>query len=147
MELVYEFDEEALAHYGVKGMKWGRRKQRPKYSGTSGRSSVSEKLRKAGRAVKTAAKDPNVQKAVLKFGASMAVGIGLGAVASMGSAAVMAYAIGSSQAIAAASAGKAAVAAKVIGTRVAVTLAARPINKAVGKGIDKAYDKNRGGNR
>ena len=143
MELTYEFDEETLAHYGVKGMKWGRRKQRPISSRTNRRASVSEKLRKAGRTARVIAKDPNMQKAALKLGASVAVGIGLGAVASMGSAAVMAYAVGSSPAIAAASAGKAAVAAKVIGTRLAVTLAAKPINKAVGKGIDKVYDPKR----
>ena len=36
-------DENSLAHFGVKGMKWGRRKQRPHGSGRQGRMSARQK--------------------------------------------------------------------------------------------------------
>ncbi len=36
-------DENSLAHFGVKGMKWGRRKQRPHGNGRQGRMSARQK--------------------------------------------------------------------------------------------------------
>ena len=36
-------DDETLAHFGVKGMKWGRRKQRPHGNGRQGRMSARQK--------------------------------------------------------------------------------------------------------
>lgn len=142
----YEDGSQALAHYGVKGMKWGRRKQRPRtYS--SKRSQLASRLRSTGQQVRdrvASIDKKQAAKSAVKFGAGMAISIGMVAAVGAAAGAVMSATAGSAVTQAAAHLGRAAIGSISLGsvaTRTVAGIAGAPIKKRVNAGIDKVFDK------
>lgn len=142
----YEDGSQALSHYGVKGMKWGVRKQRAVSSNTK-RMKLASRLSSMGGNVKrrvAAIDKKKAAKSAIKFGAGMVISIGMVAAVGAAAGAVMSATAGSAVTQAAANLGRAAIGSISLGsvaTKTVAGIAGAPIKKRVNAGIDKAFDK------
>ena len=144
MDVVFTYEDtsEYIAHYGVKGMKWGRRKARVSNSVNS-RANLSNRLRSYGGRLKTAASKVDKKK-VAKTAAGIAIGIGTGAVVGAAVGGIMTATAASPATQALASFGAHSIGNLSLGsvaTKTIAGLASTPIKNKASEGIDYIYEK------
>lgn len=140
----YEDTSEYIAHYGVKGMKWGRRKTSVSAS-KNPRSNLANRLRSYGGRLKTAASKVDKKK-VAKTAVGLTIGIGMGAVVGAAAGGIMAATATSPVTQALASFGAHSIGNLSLGsiaTKTISSLASMPIKNKASEGIDYIYGKRR----